>query len=146
MEQNNMEQNNMEQNNSFEKKDTENNELSVVNYQKLNRNQKRKINRKIKNQRDEINKNTNFNEKGRRKFIEYDYTLTNEEQIRYGHTLAKLNIFCNCCCASIIEDIIKRPFYECSRCYCCDPDNPIDPEDNVCIEIDKNGCTYITFL
>jgi hypothetical protein len=53
---------------------------------------------------------------------EKDYTLTqNEEEIIKKEKLENpdLNISCNCCSSSLISDIIKRSFFSCGCCFCC---------------------------
>ena len=59
---------------------------------------------------------------------EKDYTLTpEEEEIIEKEKLENpdLNIFCECCCTDIISDIIKRSFFPCGMCFCC---NGCDPD------------------
>lgn len=59
---------------------------------------------------------------------EKDYTLTqNEEELIKKEKLENpdLNIFCDCCCSSLISDIIKRSFFPCGDCFCC---NGCDPD------------------
>ena len=46
---------------------------------------------------------------------ENNYVLTYQEKL----LLKNQNIFCNCCQASFISNIIGRKIVECGKCVCC---------------------------
>ena len=64
-----------------------------------------------------------------------DYTLTNQEEERVYKSRA-LDMCCTCCSSSTaISKIIKRPFTNCHRCYCCVGDDPYFDNRNLCIYV-----------
>lgn len=63
---------------------------------------------------------------------EKDTTLTTEErELIKQETLAhpNLNVFCECCQANMISDVICRSFFSCGKCHCCVGDNPAFDDD-----------------
>lgn len=64
-----------------------------------------------------------------------DYTLTKQEEERVYKSRA-LDMCCTCCSSSTtISKIIKRPFTNCHRCYCCVGDDPYFDNRNLCIYV-----------